>query len=499
VRARALHPLGRRPGATGVAADVRARARRVLPLTALVALTGCAALAGAARAYYESTPAFIEHQDWRLRRTLAVGRFDSALSRVSSRDEDAPKDKLLRSLYDGLVSYYAGEFERSGVSLRAADDLAEDRYTKSISRGALSLISNDRVLAYMPGHNERLLVHYYAALGYLRRNDLEGAAVEVRRMSVLLQQFDEQRDSADISTRAFLRYFAGSVFDAAGERNDADVAYRNAASLAPRAAVPPTRLKGGQGEVVVLLERGFVAHRVEETLIIELGGTERDRWSKKWEKDEDVTAMTSLGTFLRQLDALEDRGVYRSGSRRLRRDRSKDSVEYVLKVAWPVFLPPVRQSEPASVIGAGGAVAAFALVGDLSEGIVSDYRRARTAILLRTIARGVVKYIAAEQAEKKKGETGKVIANFAGALLEHADTRSWHMLPADVSLARIALPAGRQRLTLRLGPSTGADPARTVDLGEVEVRPGGVSFVTTRLWPSLPGYGAPPSEGSLQR
>ena len=498
MRARALHPHGRRPGASGAAVGVRAFAGRVVPLTAIVAFTGCAALAGAARAYYETTPTFIEHRDWRLRRTLSVGRFDSALSRVSSRDEDAPKDKLLRSLYDGLVSFYAGEYERSGISLRAADDLAEDRYTKSVSRGVLALISNDRALDYMPGSNERLLVHYYAALGYLRRNDARGAAVEARRISVLLQQFDEKRDAADVSTRAFLRYFAGAVFEAAGERNDADVAYRNAAALAPR-SLPTTATGRGQGEVIVLLERGFVAHRVEETLIVELGGTERDRWSKKWEKDEDVTAMTSLGSFLRQLDALEDGGVYRSGSRRLTRDRSRDSVEYVLKVAWPVFLPAVRQNEPASVIADGGVAASFPLVGDISEGIVSDYRRARTVILLRTIARGVVKYIAAEQAGKQKGETGKVIANVAGALLEHADTRSWHMLPADVSLARVALPAGRQRLTLRLGPATPAEAARTVDLGEVDVRPGELSFVTTRLWPSLSGYGASPSVGSPQR
>jgi hypothetical protein len=487
---RTLHPTGRRSGAPRAGAGVRSLGRRVIPAIAVAALTGCAAITGAARAYYASTPAYTEQRDWSLRRALTVGRFDSALSRVSDRDEDAPRDRLLRSLYHGLVAFYAGDYSRSGASLRAADELAEDRYTKSISRNALSLVSNDRVLPYIPGHNERLLVHYYAALGYIRRNDLEGAAVEARRLSALLQQFDGTRDSADISTRALLRYFAGAVFEAAGEQNDADVAYRNARALVPATALPRTAtVRAGDGEIVVLVERGFVAHRVEETLILQLGGTERDRWSKHAE-DEDVTATTSLGHFLRALDAAEDRGVYRTGSRHLHRDRTLDSVEYVLKVAWPVFLRPVRQAQPATLVAGAGETASVTLVGDISEGIIADYRRARTAILARAIARAVVKYIAAEQAEKKKGETGKVIANLAGALLEHADTRSWHLLPADISVARLVLPAGRHRVTLRLDPASPGDSARTLDLGEVDVRPGGVSVVATRVWPNLAYYSA---------
>jgi hypothetical protein len=472
-------------------AGVRLLGRLALATALVTSLGGCSLVTGAARAYYTSTPAYIEHRDWTLRRTLAIGSFDSALARVSDRDEDAPKDRLLRSLYDGLVAFYAGEYERSGASLRGADDLAEDRYTKSLSRNALSLVTNDRVLPYMPGHNERLLVHYYAALGYLRRDDLEGAAVEARRLGVLLQQFDAERDPADVSTRAFLRYFAGVVFEAAGEANDAGVAYRNARALVPPTALPPAAApRPGEGEVVVLLERGFVAHRVEETVVIELGGKERETFSRrrKREDDDDVTAMSSLGRFLNQLDAAEDRGVYRSDSRRLHRDRTVvDSVEYVMKIAWPVFLRPVRETAPATLVAGTTATAPFVLVGDVSEGIIADYRRERMEVLARTVARAVVKYIAAEQAEKKKGETGKVIANLAGALLEHADTRSWHLLPADIALARISLPAGRQRVTLRLDGAS-SESARTIDLGEIDVTAGTVRVVSTRIWPELPRY-----------
>jgi hypothetical protein len=409
---------------------------------------------------------------------------------VSSRDDAAPRDRLLRSLYDGLVAYYAGEYDRSGKSLRAADELAEDRYTKSISRGALSMVSSDLVLPYMPGQTERLLVHYYAALSYLKRNDVPGAAVEARRLSQLLEQFDERREPADRSTRAFLRYFAGTVFEAAGDRNDADVAYRNARQLATPGALPAAKpVPNLSGEVVILLERGFVAQRVEESMHIEIGSAERDSLT---------TAADSMGTpkqgwaisrMLRQIESAPDSGVYRTSGRRLRRYErdTLDSADYLLKVAWPVFLRPVRQTTPVSVV-IGSTESAFVLSGDISDAIIADYRRQRFLLLTRTVARAAVKYAATEAAERKKGEAGKTIASFAGSVLEHADTRSWHLLPSDIAVSRVTLPPGRHHLSIRIG--TLADTARLIDLGEVEVTAGGIAFLSTRVWPDLPAMAA---------
>ena len=449
----------------------------------LASVTGCSMVVGAARMYYDASPEGSELREWRLRRTLVAGSFDTALRHVSSRDDAAPRDKLLRSLYDGLVAYYAGEYERSGHSLRTADALAEDRYTKSVSRGALSLVSSDLVLPYMPGQTERLLVHYYAALSYLKRDDIPGAAVEARRLSQLLEQFDERRDPADRSTRAFLRYFAGTVFEAAGDRNDADVAYRNARELAAPDALPVVkRVADLSGEVVVLIERGFVAQRVEESMHIEIGGAERDSLTSAGDSAGAAKRGWAIGRMLRQIESAPDSGVYRTGGRRLRRE-DRDSGDYLLKVAWPVFLRPVRQSAPASVVAGAHQTASFTLSGDISDAIIADYRRQRLLLLTRTVARAAVKYAAAEAAERKKGEAGKAIASFAGSLLEHADTRSWHLLPADVALTRLALPPGRHHLAIRV--ATPGDSMRVVDLGEVDVAVGGIAFLSTRLWPDL--------------
>jgi hypothetical protein len=486
-----------RPGAGPSARRTRG-ARRRAPFARASGLivvgllvSGCSMAVRAARMYYDATPIGTEQREWGLRRTMASGAFDIALVHVSSRDEAAPRDKLLRSLYHGIVSYYAGDYERSGQALRAADEMAEDRYTKSLSRGALSLVSNDLVLPYMPGHTERLLVHYYAALGYLKRDSVAGAAVEVRRLSQLLEEFDEHRDPADRSTRAFLRYFAGTVFEAAGESNDASVAYRNAAELTPSQGIPRSRRPPpGSGEVIVLLERGFVAQRVEENLHIEVAESERDSLAQRKEITIDSSDGWAITRMLRQLDSGPDGGVYRtSGERHLQRDHfdGDDANELLLKVAWPVFLRPLRESAPATVLAPDDSVVPFMLAGDISDGIIADYRRQRVVLLTRTVARAAVKFAAAEAAEKKKGKGGKMVATIAGAILEHADTRSWHLLPADVAIARLTLPAGRHRLSLRTGAAS--DSARMIDLGEVEVIAGRLAFVSTRIWPKLSADG----------
>jgi hypothetical protein len=96
-----------------------------------------------------------------------------------------------------------------------------------------------------------------------------------------------------------------------------------------------------------------------------------------------------------------------------------------------------------------------------------------------------VKYAATEAAERKKGEAGKAIASIAGSVLEHADTRSWHLLPADIGLTRVTLPAGRHRLAVRLGAASDTT-ARIVDLGEVDVIDGGIAFASARAWPRVP-------------
>src|SRR5688572_22867152 len=195
---------------------------------ALYGLFACAALAlasaGCARMFgsYDVAPNGQSTRDDELRRMLASGHASEAFEK-----RKAPDDEVLRALYRGVVAYYAEQYAESAQLFDDAASLADDRYTKSVSRAALSLVSNDLVLPYEPGRTERLLIPYYGALARLKLGDVEGAAVEARRLSQLIQQYQDDGRDIDPALLATLRYVSAAVFAANGNYTDADVSYRN--------------------------------------------------------------------------------------------------------------------------------------------------------------------------------------------------------------------------------------------------------------------------------
>jgi len=95
----------------------------------------------------------------------------------------------------------------------------------------------------------------------------------------------------------------------------------------------------------------------------------------------------------------------------------------------------------------------------------------------------VTKLLVSRGLESELGEKGETAGRIAGvlgnvgtALLEQADTRSWHLLPGSIGMTRLRLPAGTHALSVPDGRGS------SVDIGQVEVRPGRVTFVSARLF-----------------
>ena len=520
---------------------------RFAALVLALAVSGCASLFGS----YDIAPNGLARSDDALRRLLASGRPDTALARVAPREKASPDDELLRLLYEGAIAHYAGDYDRSNAAFERAIELAEDRYTKSVSRAALSLITSDRVLAYEPNHTERLLIHYYGALNYLQQGKLEDAAVEARRLSHLLQRYEDDGTRADEGLRTFLRYFAGAVFDAAGERNDAEVAYRGALLLAGEPIFSADTLpRDTLGEVIVLVERGFVAHRAEQALIVALWpeevealsygdadsrisvGThiaariiehavradhprratrprtlrvppgprpERPRREERC-KETDGAGATGAGGKAPQPDLGRSRPTAnpighrpplnaRGPSCPDAKKRKSDDSPYLLKLAWPVYLAEPAPPLDLSVVGPDSQPVPVRMIADVSDAVLDEFQGERMAILARTLARAAAKYAITRGIENEGEEESEglgrllgLLANLGGVITERADTRAWHLLPAEIGLARLRLPPGRHTLTLAIHQGPGSSRTRHIELGPVDVRPGRVAFVATRLW-----------------
>ncbi|HSK17961.1 MAG TPA: hypothetical protein VK912_02400 [Longimicrobiales bacterium] len=575
--------IARLPAGSAACQLVRLTPRLLLAAALLLSSTGCARLFGT----YDFAPNGLAAREDRLRTMLASGQAGVAFAGFGS-SYHAPDDEVLRAMYQGMIAFHAGDYGESARLLDIAGPLADDRITKSISRSALSVVSNDLILPYEPGRTERLMIPYYAALARLRMGDIDGAAVEARRLSMLLQYYGDDDEPLDEALEATLRYVAGAIFEVYGDRSDSNVAYRNAIALDSSFATPGPAPIDGYGTVIVILEQGFVAHRVEQGLSMLLLPEEVDLIANG-ESDERSTALgfvaartlaqaASQPLFLNgtyrpptlHVPAPEDRShvprrrprvVCRtvtdststsSGTTTSQREVCAeeepeiDELPYLLKVAWPVYrseyrpqaarlhlgtvtvdagavtpdspamageAPGARESPDAShrvrdagpadrsyrtgkahTPGAGnapgvtatgrmaGAAITFAGNADLSRGVVADFQAERALVIARTVARGAAKLALTKGAEKKLEEkneaAGKLIGllgNIGNALLERADTRSWHLLPAGIAVARVQLPPGEHRLQVEIG-------ARTVELEPVPITAGGVTILTKRIW-----------------
>lgn len=500
-------------------------------LAATLSLSGCASMFGG----YDLAPNGLTKEEDALRRALAF-EAPEAYQEVIEGERPLPDDDLLRLLYAGTAGRYAGRFQESSRLFDLASYLAEDRVTFSVSRQALSMITSDRTLDYEPGRTERLMIHYMAALNYLEAGDPEGAAVEARRIEALLDAMDAEVRPEDWSEESrFLHYFAATALEAAGDYGAADVAYRRAGAM--RAALEAGHAAAGlpssdsAGDVIVLVERGFVPHRVEQSVVIVLppqqvrmltegsggerafaaaeaaarilisavhlygdrsgyyhdDGYRRDIRLDPWQGDPCPAATRGeSGTRVAQVGG-RGGGHDDDYRERCRAVETGDDSPYLLRISWPVLFQEPAPPPPLRVRAGDLGVDASARF-DVAGAARGDFEAQRTEMLARTVLRAAAKMALSSSVEESvsrrdegAGQLLGILANIGTLLTERADTRSWHLLPASVSMARLRLPPGTHQLTLELDRSRDG-AARTFQVGTVEVRPGETTFITTRLW-----------------
>ncbi len=462
----------------------------------VMALSGCASAGHAWRA----GPAGIEAERV-IRGQLASGQHEALLASLRHK-KIAPSDKLLQHMYRGVAAFHAGEYEVGTRALDRAWQIADDRWTKRVGDAAAGMATGEGALPYSPPPAERMFIPYYGALNWLARNERDDAAVEARRLSGLLA--GENAAMPDSGFLAGMRYIAGVVFESVGERNDADVAYRNAAALLGGALPADTLPPGpGEGDVVVLIEDGFVVRPEPAAMDF-------------WVNDEEVSILDGRDDVARIETFQRVRG--RHG---VTRNWEAESYRLV-SLRWPT-MPAAMEFQPRASIGArvwnGEAFSyAPALEVDVSAAVREDFERRQPARLSRALARAAMREVTANGAGKMIEVAGKEAAKpkkdkdkdddgeeyegksdgrgwkIAGALLlgigmlalhtssvilDQPDLRAWQVLPDRVAIARFRLPAGEHQVEV-------TRDGVAYSLGTVTVQGGQVTVLTHRWWPETP-------------
>jgi hypothetical protein len=407
-----------------------------------------------------------------VRDAIAESRYrDAAEAAAGERDE------LLRHLDRGLALLYAGDAVAANLHLGRAEVLIDDRYTRSVTRAALSLLLNDRILPYQPDPWERLMIPLYRALSYVTQDAPEDAAVEARRLSgLLLERRDSRPARAAEENDAFLYVMAGAVLEWAGLPDDAEVAYRNAREaygaasapadwLAPEpvavaagepetVAVAPVRSQGG--ELLLLVETGQVPPPVEELLLVYLEGDEAERAREHPDRVGQEIAKRYL----------EGHASKREGSH-----------DYLLPIALRARPIPPFQPAPA-VLEVDGARLPLPVAFDVSRAAAFASRDELPALLAKTAARAVVKALAFKETTDHADDAVRILANAFHLATERADTRAWLTLPGELRFARVPLAPGPHTVRVRLETAGGVP---VLDLGTVQVEAGRPTLVRARM------------------
>jgi hypothetical protein len=520
----------------------RALSLAVLSLAVLTA-SGCASFWRGTARPVDLAPSGLPWGEEVTRRALVMGSFEQALARTRPKGGGTPGDALLAALFRGQVAYHAGHYDESATAFAEADRLMEQRDTKSASRGVLSLLVNDHALRYVPPRTERLFARYYAMLARLEAGAVDGAVVEARRLSALLEATAADLDPDERALHAALRDVAGAVFEAAGEWNDAGVAYRNAALLrgVARASVDSiavTAPAGDSATLMLVVERGFAAHYVARSVAIPLDDDATARVGARSRRGERRVEEATAARWLAAFDALPGGGVFADDTWPAGRDEQEEArsvaadwtprtvggrrplgpwrgVGRWLEVEWPMLvrsrLPEAplalslaaeslavddAASDAVSVDGAPApsGPSAWARRHPLDDGLRSgaavsdamgaDARRLRGARLLRLAARAATRLVAVEAVREEHGDVAGLVAGLVASTLERADTRGWHLLPGHLTVVRLTVPAGR--LAVALAQGAGAEVAAS-PLRAIEATPGSVHVRATRIWRDRPG------------
>ena len=421
-----------------------------------------------------------------LNRTIASGNPDAALAMIEkSRSLYGEKSALLYWMDQAMILTLAGRYEQSNAIIQAAEELIEALYTKSVTREAASFLTSDASLPYEGEDFEKVFLNVLGALNHAMLSEPDEAAVEARRADQKLAEMARTRGGKTAyGEDAFVRYLMGLMYEDAGETNDAWISYARAiqtyqaqsafgvpvpASLVRRALIAGTAL-GFHEEVAALrdtFDTGPVdlrkSARMGRIIVVEFAGNV----PTKMERRIEITLVQGL-PFVQSMDVASHEEQQVSSA--LSAAKSLPGTTNIV-IAYPVIVGGGAATPPARVRVAGPdleteAVAEVAHNLQAIAPVCLEERMGR--IWGRTVARAVIKFLLAYAAQKA-GEaaggkkygwlTGLLAGSLTGAALsasEHADTRSWGTLPAEVRLAVIEVPPGDYEVEVQGLPWTRA-------------------------------------------
>lgn len=445
-------------------------------------------------------------------KSLAANDFRGADAAIKEAEgEYGEKNRVLYGMDRGMTLHLAGDYLQSNVALEQSEDEVDRLYTRRVRTETAAFLTNDNLLPYEGDPYEQAMINVLKALNYALLGDLEGALVEARRVDHRLNVLsDRTKDKNDYREDGFARYVTGILYEAAGQMNDAFIAYRKSYEIYQ--SVKSWSGTGAPAQLQVDLLRAAEALRLNQELMEYQRAFPNIQWQSAEEQRQltQVVVISYNGRAPRKEDRFLDVPVSMDAlqlvllNRALtqnNRNRAADTTLYalngrVVRIAIPKLIPQKTHVPVDTVSLVSEGSAPVTVRTELAQNVTALADKALDerlpAITVKATARAATKFAMAEAATRgSQSAAGQKNADWVGLLVglvahgyaiasEEADKRSWRTLPDEIHLARVWVPPGTYHV--QASGLTGPNNQKNDQKGKtMSLAPGKTVFIVRRV------------------
>lgn len=393
----------------------------------------------------------------RMKQDFVLGDYEAALAAIDPDDCEGGGDQLLYLLERATIKQNMGDFEGSNRDFEAAYRVIEDYENRpgvslrDMGSEVSAALVNETTLSYKGYGFEKMLVHIFKAMNYLMLGDLEGAGVEIRRLderrkTELKKRQDEIEDAAQAARDQELEDkqlsdISGKILQAYGPARSraATVADLYLSAFGSYLSALHYDLDGSYSEALIDCRRvieqvpAFDYARIDA---VSLGAN-------------DISPPTVELDLTRSGDLLL---FFQCGLSPVKREVfiPIPTGDGWIAIAFPVYNTVPTRLKQAVVYIDGAEAGSTEMLSDIEAKQIRNLIDQIPVLIVRQIVRAVVKGVALRTASKEGGEWAELAMSLYNLFSEHADLRSWLLLPQNIQALRLYPPEGKHTVRISL-------------------------------------------------
>lgn len=455
---------------------------------AFLTLNGCATF----RSYNSETQTLVS--------SIATGQVDQAITEHEAKT-GSDKD-LLYFMEKGELQRLKKLYPETIATWTEADQIIAQWESEAKISGAKvgqavgSVVVNDKLRRYDGEDYEKVMLSTRLALAYLAAGKTEDALVEIKktweRENLIKTLHEKDIDEAENTAKekgyktksedlkgypiatlnspdvtnlkngyqnAFSHYLSGFLYEAAGEESLAAASYRTAIELQPSLGVLKDGLMGMDNRFAKPAIPA-VAQQEKPTLPVTKASTKKSK--KKGKKGKSVQQIAAApisapvpvqtSPFIAPSNESDVLFVVETGVAPFKKSIMIPlPIPYagVVPISFPVLeTNPISANKAASITLPNNSTMQLTTITSIENLSRRSLKDNLPSIMVRAAIRGAVKG-ASQAAVYRQSLLAGLVVNAVNVATEQADERTWGLLPAEITIARVKLPEGKSTIKIQ--------------------------------------------------